>query len=154
MTVHDTQLASCNITKNTWHQYWCDLELVLGFPVEGRRAGLQAGVVCLLGGNRRPLSPTTDVSFSLPAPVYLRRWSSMVMGAWGSRQTIFRSKEARCSSDWRQFHLCNMQFQCWKLWEFNRALEDFNICLKIIWQVLRQQHYCLNVSEGSDKIKP
>lgn len=55
-----------------------------GFPVEDRRAA--GAVVCWPGGKRGPLSPRTDVPLSLPTSLYLRRWSSTVMGAWGSHR--------------------------------------------------------------------
>lgn len=144
VTVHDTQLASCSTTQNS---FWQQL---LVWPVAGAGipcAGLQGAALCLPAGNRVPSPPALMClfPFSICLPQEMKQHGD---GCLGLRQAIFRSKEARCSSDWRQFHLCKMQFQCWKLWEFNRALEDFNIYLKIIWQVLKQQHYFLSVSQA------
>lgn len=139
--------------KNSlWHQLLVWPKAGAGFPCGGQK-GWAAGCCCLpAGGKRGPLSPALMClfPFSIHLPQERKQHGD---GCLGLRQAIFRSKEARCSSDWGQFHLCKMQFQCCKLWEFNRALEDLNIFLKISLEATTLLLFSQCIP-SSDKIKP
>lgn len=156
VAVHDAQLRSCNTTKSTfWHQLLMWPKPRAGFP-RGEEKVWAASWAYLLARWREGLPLPQHCCVTPPSQQGLLRGDAAAL-RWvpGAPDRIFldqRKPESCDSSDWRHLQLCNMQFQCLKWWEFNRAPENFNICLKSIWQVLKQQHNSLNVSLSSDKI--
>lgn len=156
VTVCDTQLGSGNTTKSTfWHWLPMRPKPGAGF-LHGGKKSWAASWCCLLARQEEGSRLPQRCCVSSPSQQELLRGDAAAL-RWVAEAParLFldqRKPESWCLSDWRHLQLCNMQFQCLKLWEFNRALEDFNIHLKSMWQVLNQQHNSLNVRQSSDEI--